>query len=208
MLLNDEEIRKRCTDRSAEYIPAVPPRAVSSFPMIDPFSEAVSGNGIISYGLTSAGYDIRLGPEVWVFKNTSGDLINPKLFGDEEYRKKMFDVIIFPDNHPVIIPAHSYILARSLEYFRIPREIKARCVGKSTLARSGVLINTTPLEPEWEGFLTIEIGNITPCPLVIFTAEGIAQVEFETLVYQPKISYKDKQGVYQSQIGVTPSQVR
>ncbi len=180
--------------------------------MIEPFSEAVSGNGVISYGLSHAGYDLRLGPEVLVFKNTSGETVNPKKFGDDDYRKRMFEEIRYGKEengrwimNNVTLPAHSYVLGRSLEYLRIPNNLKGRCVGKSTLARSGIIINTTPLEPGWEGHLTIEIGNITPCPALVFVGEGIAQLEFETLSGEPQSTYAGKK--YQGQTGVTPARV-
>jgi dCTP deaminase len=179
--------------------------------MIQPFSDSVSGGGVISYGLTSAGYDLRLGSEFLVFKNTSGECIDPKRFKDENYRNRMFDVFnIGPEwnaDGVVILPSGSYVLATSAEYLRIPRNLKARCVGKSTYARCGVIINTTPLEPEWEGYLTIEIGNVSPVPAKIYVGEGIAQIEFEILCGEPEVSYKDKGGKYQGQQSVTPAKV-
>jgi dCTP deaminase len=175
--------------------------------MIDPFSESVSGNGIISYGLTSAGYDLRLGPEVLVFKNSYGHTIDPKRFKDPNYTREVFDTIAGGPGVAVTIPAHGYILGHSMEYLRIPRNLKARCTGKSTYARAGIIVNTTPLEPEWEGHLTIEISNSSPCPAVVYIGEGIAQLEFERLTDEPEVSYADKGGKYQSQTGVTPAKV-
>lgn len=198
MLLNDTDIRRLC----------LAPLYFGNFPMIDPFSEPVSGGGVISYGLTSAGYDLRLGSEVMIFKNTSGEVVDPKRFKDDDYRRRMFDERVYQSGDRVIIPANGYILGRSLEYLRIPKHLKGRCVGKSTLARAGILVNTTPLEPGWEGFLTIEIGNVCPCPVCVFVSEGIAQLEFETLTGEPEQDYASKKGIYQNQTGVTPSRVK
>lgn len=191
MLLSDGEIRN----------------LAYSHRMIEPFSEPRAGGGIISFGLTSAGYDLRLAPEVWIFNPYRGELIDPKRFADPVYKESMFYLAPIM-NDTFILPANCYCLGRSYEYLRIPRHLKARCVGKSTLARSGILINTTPLEPEWEGHLTIEIGNVTSCPAKVYVMEGIAQLEFEVLSSSPETSYKDKGGQYQSQTGVTPARVK
>ena len=205
MLLADTEIRKRC--RAIAY---------SEKPMIDPFVEGVQSNDIISYGLTSAGYDLRMGLEVLIFKNSFGEAIDPKRFKDQTYLDRMFDKLTYKHMPPdvlngerlsITIPAHGYILATSYEYLRIPRYLKARCVGKSTYARCGLIVNTTPLEPEWEGNLTIEISNSAPCPSTIYIMEGIAQLEFEQIYGNVETSYKDKKGKYDQQIGVTPARV-
>ncbi len=250
MLLNDAMIRNLCTkkvyteprrlDAGELGSLSVPRQPVLSEavllnpePMIEPFSEAVSGNGVISYGLSHAGYDLRLGPEIMLFKNSSMETIDPKRFMDENYRRRMFDewtystkriddtlldshqwtlnslnVTRMDSDNSYVIPPNSYILGRSLEYLRIPRHIKGRCVGKSTLARSGILVNTTPLEPGWCGHLTIEIGNITPCPAKVYVMEGIAQLEFELLTAPPEVDYEAKDGQYQGQLGVTPARVK
>ncbi len=179
--------------------------ATFGLPMIEPYIEAVSGNGVVSYGLTSAGYDLRLGNEVLIFKPSYGLEVDVKRFKDLDYQTRMFDKITSEDK--VVLPAHSYILATSLEYLRIPRWLKGRCVGKSTYARAGVLINTTPLEPSWEGNLTIEIANAGPCPVVLYIGEGIAQLEFEVLLKPCETSYRDKVGKYQGQKGVTPAKI-
>lgn len=193
--------------------------------MIDPFSDGVDSGGVISYGLSHAGYDLRLGPEVLLFKNSVNEVIDPKRFMDDAYRRRMFDELELAggrlklNRHDVgeakgargnafVIPPHGYILGRSLEYLRIPRWLKGRCVGKSTLARSGILVNTTPLEPGWEGHLTIEIGNITHAPAMVYVAEGVAQLEFEQLLNPPMTDYAQKKGKYQSQTGVTPARVK
>lgn len=200
MLLIDKEIRERCQGPQ---------------PMITPFSEGVSGNGVISWGLTSVGYDLRLGKKILLFKGDElqihsvwgiKNIIDPKRFGEEGYTEKIFSE--FTCNYEVILPPHSYVLGYSLEYLQIPDNIKGRCFGKSTLARSGILINTTPIEPSWRGLLTLEIGNITPCPAKIYIGEGICQLEFELLKERPEITYEDKKGIYQDQTDVTPPRVR
>lgn len=177
-------------------------------PMIDPFSEAVSGDGVISYGLSHAGYDLRLAPEVWIFNNSYGEAVDPKRFKDPEYVKRMFVVIkpIEPCSlASVTIPAHGYALGRSFEYLRMPDHLKGRCVGKSTYARCGLIVNTTPVEPGWEGHLTIEISNSNPSPAVVYLMEGICQLEFEQLTAVPAVTYKGKK--YDVQNGVTPAKV-
>lgn len=211
MLLNDKSIRTLCDPGWVN-----PDDVDGRLRMIEPFSEAVSGGGVISYGLSHAGYDLRLGPEILVFKNSYGEVVDPKKFGDDEYRRRVFDEVNLLNklsslsaqcltNYSVTVPPHGYILGRSYEYLRIPRHLKGRCVGKSTYARSGILINTTPLEPGWEGHLTIEIGNITPCPAKVYVMEGIAQLEFELLTALPETDYGGKK--YQGQTGVTPARV-
>ncbi len=181
-------------------------------PMIHPMSDPVSGNGIISYGLTSAGYDLRLGREIMIFKNTHGDAVDPKRFKDPAYLKRVFDHRFFngddENERRVIIPPNGYILGTSFEYIRMPRHLKGRCVGKSTYARACIIANLTPLEPEWEGLLTIEISNPTNCAAVVYVMEGICQLEFEELSALPSISYKDKSGQYQGQTSVTPPRVK
>lgn len=209
MLLVDWQIRHLCIpDEGGLYDFDNPVGQHHEFehPMIEPFSENVSGNGVISYGLDHAGYCLRLAPEILVFKSTYGEIIDPKFFADPEYRKRVFEERLEEKNF--VLPAGCYVLGRSHEYLRIPRFLKGRCVGKSTLARAGILINTTPLEPEWEGHLTIEIGNVSGAPVRIHVMEGIAQLEFEQLSAKPQVSYKDKGGIYQGQTGVTPPRVR
>ncbi len=194
MILTDKSIRALCVD--------VPE------PMIDPFSETVSGNGIISWGLSSAGYDLRLASEILLFKNSYGEILDPKWFGNPDYDKRVFEVLDVEDDS-VVIPPGSYVLARSVERLHIPRHLKGRVVGKSTYARIGVLINTTPLEPGWKGTLTIEIGNVTPCPVRIHVGEGIAQLELEELNGLPEADYGQKPGggKYDNQLNVTPARV-
>jgi dCTP deaminase len=169
--------------------------------MIDPFSRAVQDGGVISYGLTHAGYDLRLGYTVLVFKNSYAEVVDPKRFKDPDYQRRVFEEIDeLREGQSVLVPPHGYVLGYTLEYLRIPRFVKGRAVGKSTLARSGILINTTPAEPTWQGHLTLEIANITPCPVAIYAGEGICQMEFEEISRGgPTISYADKKGKYQGQ---------
>ncbi len=202
-LLTDKMIRELCVSPvdSKEWIEQTGWR-----PMLDPFSEGVSGNGIISYGLSHAGYDLRLDDEVLVFKNSYGEIVDPKKFKDPEYQSKVFDrVTANKEDYSIIIPAYGYVLGRSVEYISMPRDIKGRCVGKSTYARCGIVINTTPLEPAWRGYLTIEIGNSNPCPAKIYAFEGIAQLEFEMLAGVSETDYSGKK--YQDQKDVTPARV-
>lgn len=196
MLLNDWLIRLRCTQ--------VPPGKE----MITPFSEAVSGNGEIIWGLTSAGYDLRLGTKAKIFKNTSGEAINPKRFKDPEYCKRMFDDIEVKPHEPFIIPAHSYMLGMAHEYINMPRDLKGRVVGKSTYARCGVICCLTPAEPGWKGHLTIEISNSSPCPAEVYSMEGVVQIEFEMLAMNPDMCYERKGGKYQNTMEVTPAIVK
>lgn len=210
MLLVDWQIRNLslygCLGHRHIYARKVTP-SPNFEPMIDPFSEGVSGGGVVSYGLTTAGYDLRLGGEVWHFKNTYGEVMDPRSFDDQEYRRRVFDEVSYQWGAGVLISPHSYVLGHSFEYLRMPKTLKGRCVGKSTLARVGVVINTTPLEPGWEGHLTIEIGNISPSPVRLRVGEGIAQLEFEQLSGNPEVDYSDKKGKYQGQRGVTPARV-
>lgn len=175
--------------------------------MLEPFSEAVQ-EGVVSYGLTHAGYDLRLGSRVLIFKNSYGRTISPKRMKDEqEYRRQCFDEFVAGDGQPVHVPGHGYVLGYSLEYIRMPRWLKGCCVGKSTLARCGILVNTTPLEPGWHGHLTIEIANVSPCPVELYPGEGVAQLEFHTLTAYPSADYGDKGGKYQGQ-GAEPVPAR
>lgn len=164
--------------------------------MLDPFAEADQSEGRVSSGLTHAGYDLRLGNSVLVYKNTMNEIISPKrMKSDKEYQDRIFDRFDnLIEGAAVIIPPHGYILAYSLEYIRMPNWLKGRCVGKSSNARCGVLVNTTPLEPGWKGHLTIEVANITPCPVEVYVGEGIAQLEFDTLHATPEKDYSAKKG--------------
>lgn len=200
MILSDREIRELCFDYPKGKLKN------DDKPMIEPFSEATSA-GAISYGLTSAGYDLRLFNTLKIFKSSFGECIDPKRFREKGYEQKVFDVVESVTG-PVILPAHSYALGRSLEYLRIPRWLRGTVVGKSTYARCGLIVNCTPLEPGWEGFLVIELANVTPCPIVLYTEEGIAQMELHRLSLLPETDYSQKQGKYQGQTGIQAAIVK
>lgn len=163
--------------------------------MIKPFVETQIRENVISYGLSSYGYDIRITDEFRVFTNINSTVIDPKKFDEKCF------VDFKADN--CIIPSNSFVLARSVESFKIPRNVLAICTGKSTYARCGIVVNVTPFEPEWEGFVTIEISNTGSLPAKIYANEGIAQVIFFEADEEPLISYKDKKGKYQSQTKIT-----
>jgi dCTP deaminase len=163
--------------------------------MIEPFEGRQMRDGVISYGVSSYGYDMRVAREFRIFTNVLNSIVDPKNFDPKSFVEFDGDVCIVPPN--------SFALARSVEYFRIPRDILTITVGKSTYARCGIITNVTPLEPEWEGFVTLEISNTTPLPAKIYANEGIAQVLFFKGDEAPEISYGDKKGKYQGQIGVT-----
>jgi dCTP deaminase len=163
--------------------------------MIDPFEERQVRAGVVSYGLSSYGYDIRVADEFKVFTNINNTLIDPKNFDP-----RSFVDIKAPT---CIVPPNSFALARTIEYFRIPRDILTVCLGKSTYARCGIIVNVTPFEPEWEGTATLEISNTTPLPAVIYANEGIAQVLFFQGDEPCEISYRDKKGKYLKQQEVT-----
>jgi dCTP deaminase (EC 3.5.4.13) len=164
--------------------------------MIEPFvAEQVRG-GIISYGLSSYGYDMRVADEFKVFTNVFNTLVDPKHFDPRSFVDIRGDYCDIPPN--------SFALARSVEYFRIPRNVLCIVLGKSTIARCGIIVNVTPLEPEWCGYVTIEISNTTPLPARIYANEGIAQVLFIESDEPPLVSYADKAGKYQNQTGVVP----
>jgi dCTP deaminase len=159
--------------------------------MIEPFVESQVRNGVISYGVSSYGYDIRVADEFKIFTNVYSAIVDPKSFDP----KSMVDF----KGEVCIIPPNSFALARTVEYFRIPRNVLTVCVGKSTYARCGIIVNVTPFEPEWEGFVTLEISNTTPLPAKIYANEGIAQVLFFEADEECEISYADKKGKYQGQ---------
>jgi len=163
--------------------------------MIDPFEEKQVRAGTISYGVSSYGYDMRVAREFKIFTNAMSAIVDPKSFDSKSFVEYEGDVCIVPPN--------SFALARSVEYFRIPRNVLTICLGKSTYARCGIITNVTPFEPEWEGFVTLEISNTTPLPAKVYANEGIAQVLFFEGDEPPLTSYKDKKGKYQGQTGVT-----
>ena len=163
--------------------------------MIEPFEAGQVRAGVISYGLSSYGYDIRVADEFKVFTNINSTVVDPKQFDARSFVDVQADVCIIPPN--------SFVLAKTLEYFRIPRDVLTICVGKSTYARCGLIVNVTPFEPEWEGFVTLEISNTTPLPAKVYSNEGIAQVLFFQSDEPCDISYADKKGKYQGQRGLT-----
>ncbi len=167
--------------------------------MIEPFVDSQVREGAISYGVSAYGYDIRVSDEFKVFTNVFNSVVDPKNFDDKSF------VEIKADH--CMIPPNSFALARTVEYFRIPRSTITLCVGKSTYARCGIIVNVTPFEPEWEGFVTLEISNTTPLPAKIYANEGIAQVLFFEADEMCEVSYADKKGKYQKQVGITPPKV-
>lgn len=171
-------------------------KMAKEFGMIEPFVEGQVNQGVISYGVSSYGYDIRVGRDFKVFTNAYGATVDPKAFDPKAF------VDIATDTY-VTIPPNSFALARTVEYFRIPRNVITVCVGKSTYARCGIIVNVTPFEPEWEGFVTLEISNTTPLPAKIYANEGIAQVLFLESDEICEVSYADKKGKYQKQKEIT-----
>ena len=159
--------------------------------MIEPFAENQVRDGSISYGVSSYGYDIRVADEFKIFTNVFSAVVDPKNFDPRSMVDFKGDICVIPPN--------SFALARTVEYFRIPRGVLTVCLGKSTYARCGIIVNVTPFEPEWEGFVTLEISNTTPLPAKIYANEGIAQVLFFEADEECKISYADKKGKYQRQ---------
>ena len=170
-------------------------RMANEHRMIEPFVETQVRSGVVSYGLSSYGYDIRVADEFKVFTNINSTVIDPKSFDPRSFVDLQGDVCIVPPN--------SFALARTVEYFRIPRDVLTVCLGKSTYARCGIIVNVTPFEPEWEGTATLEISNTTPLPARIYANEGIAQVLFFQSDEVCATSYADKKGKYQAQQVVT-----
>ena len=163
--------------------------------MIEPFEDRQVRAGVISYGLSSYGYDIRVAYEFKVFTNINSTVVDPKNFDARSFVDVKAEVCIIPPN--------SFALAKTVEYFRIPRDVLTVCVGKSTYARCGLIVNVTPFEPEWEGFVTLEISNTTPLPAKVYANEGISQVLFFESDEECEVSYADKAGKYQKQQGLT-----
>ena len=166
-----------------------------NYDMIDPFEPVQVRDGNISYGLSSYGYDIRVSSEFKVFTNVHNSIVDPKNFDDRSF----VDI----EGSECIIPPNSFALARTEEHFRIPRDVLVICVGKSTYARCGLIVNVTPLEPTWEGYLTLEISNTTPLPAKVYGGEGIAQLLFFEGDEEPETAYADRQGKYMEQTGVS-----
>ena len=163
--------------------------------MIEPFCEGLVAKDVVSYGLSSYGYDIRVSDEFKIFTNINAEVVDPKDFNNNNVVDFKGDVCIVPPN--------SFALARTVEYFRMPKNTLAICLGKSTYARCGIIVNVTPFEPEFEGYITIEISNTTPLPAKIYANEGIAQVLFFEGDGECETTYKDRKGKYQKQTGIT-----
>ena len=167
--------------------------------MIEPFVDrqvrTAESRKLVSFGLSSYGYDLRVARHFKVFTNVYNSIIDPKNFRDDSF------VDIEADS--CIIPPNSFALARSIEYFRIPRNTLALCIGKSTYARCGIIVNITPFEPEWEGTVTLEISNTTPLPAIVYAGEGLAQVLFFEAKEQCEVSYADRNGKYMNQLEIT-----
>jgi len=193
-ILSDRSIREHCTNPDLWF---------DGRPLVSPFSESVQYG--ISYGLTSAGYDARLDDQVLVYRTTRWIPVDPKMFRDDEYRKQMFDEYK-AENGRIVLPGGTYALVQTVEELCLPRWLKGRCVGKSTYARCGLIVNTTPLEPEWYGKLTIEV--FASVPVVLYVGEGICQMEFERTEGICEVSYADKHGKYQGQQSVTPPRIK
>ena len=165
--------------------------------MISPFEPAQRREGVISYGVSSYGYDLRVAKEFKIFRPVEGAFMDPKHF--DLYAGASYNYT----GSVCIVPPNSFALARSVEYFKIPRGVLTVCLGKSTYARCGIIVNVTPFEPEWEGHVTLEISNTTPLPAKIYANEGLAQVLFFEADEECETSYADKKGKYQHQIGIT-----
>jgi dCTP deaminase len=178
MLKSDRWIRRMATEQG----------------MINPFSEKQVRESVISFGLSSYGYDLRVADEFKIFTNVNCTVVDPKNFDERSFVTVRSDVCIVPPN--------SFALARSVEYFKIPRDVLTICVGKSTYARCGIIVNVTPFEPEWEGFVTLEISNTTPLPAKIYANEGLCQIIFFESDEICETSYADRKGKYQAQKGI------
>ena len=180
-------------DRSIEEL-------VKTHKMIEPFENSLTQNSVISYGVSSYGYDARVADEFKIFTNIDNAIVDPKNFSSQSFVDKKTDCCKIPPN--------SFALARTVEYFRIPRDVFVLCVGKSTYARCGIIVNVTPLEPEWEGHVTLEFSNTTQLPAKIYANEGACQFLFFKVSEICKTSYKDRGGKYMKQTGVTLPKIR
>jgi len=170
------------------------------YDMISPFEDKQVSESKVSYGLSSYGYDIRVTDEYKIFTNLNNSVIDPKNFDEQSF--------VNFKGESCIVPANSFALARSVEYFKIPRDILTICLGKSTYARCGIIVNVTPFEPEWEGHVTLEISNTTPLPAKIYSNEGLCQVLFFQSDEVCETSYRDKKGKYQKQTGITLPKIK
>ena len=202
---------KTSADIALQHIQAMAQTANPSFPgimpdhwireksvnegMIEPFTEKLKRDGVISYGLSSYGYDARLADEFMIFTNVDNALVDPKNFSNDSFVERKTDVCVIPPN--------SFVLCRTVEYFRIPKDTLVICLGKSTYARCGLIVNVTPLEPGWEGHVTLEISNTTPLPAKVYANEGICQFLFFKGSSPCEVSYSDRAGKYMGQKGVT-----
>lgn len=176
-------------------------KMVKEHAMIEPFEESQvrqvkDGQRLVSYGLSSYGYDLRVANEFKIFTNVLNSIVDPKNFDEKSF-------VDIKTNDYCMVPPNSFALARSIEYFRIPRDVLTICLGKSTYARCGIIVNVTPFEPEWEGHVTLEISNTTPLPAKIYANEGLAQVIFLKSSEQCETSYADRKGKYMGQKGIT-----
>jgi dCTP deaminase len=178
-------------------------RRMAAQGMIEPFEpgqvKALAGRPVVSYGTSSYGYDIRCSTEFKIFTNINSTIVDPKAFDAKSF--------VDFEGEVCIIPPNSFALARTVEYFRIPRNVLTICLGKSTYARCGIIVNVTPLEPEWEGHVTLEFSNTTPLPAKVYANEGVAQVIFIESDEVCETSYRDRRGKYQGQRGVTPPKI-
>ncbi len=192
--MSDREIKKKVEEMGMiePFVPTQVRTKPSPLPDEDP-------ERIVSYGLSSYGYDIRCNDEFKVFSNMNPRPLDPKNFPEESFTT-------YRDNL-CVIPPNSFLLTRSLEYIKVPRDVLVICLGKSTYARCGIIVNVTPLEPEWEGYITMEVSNTTPIPAKIYANEGIAQLLFLKADDVCMTSYKDKKGKYQGQKGITLAKV-
>ena len=170
-------------------------KMVKETDMIKPFISKQNRKGKISFGLSSYGYDARVSSEFKIFTNVNSGIVDPKLFKKESFVTKI--------GKECIIPPNSFALARTIEYFKIPEDVLVICLGKSTYARCGIIVNVTPLEPGWEGYVTLEFSNTTPLPAKIYANEGVAQFVFLKGNEKPEVTYADRDGKYMGQTGVT-----
>src|SRR3990167_6374970 len=164
-------------------------------PFVDELVREVDGRKVVSFGLSSYGYDLRVADEFKIFTNVHNSIVDPKKFTNDSFVEVKRDICIVPPN--------SFALARSVEYFRVPRNVLTICLGNSTYGRCGIIVNVTPFEPEWEGYVTLEISNTTPLPAKIYANEGLAQVLFYEAAEVCEVSYADRKGKYQAQRGIT-----